>query len=80
MDMTYIIRDVIIGTETWLDSTISSYEYFPQDQFTVYRTDRPPNKQGQSRGGVLIAVTNEFLSNEAKELKTNCEMVWAKLF
>jgi hypothetical protein len=32
-----------------------------------------------SHGGVLIAVTNEFLSNEAKELKTNCEMVWAEL-
>jgi hypothetical protein len=56
-----------------------SYKYFPQDQYTVYRTDRPPNKQGQSHGGVLIAVTNEFLSNEAKELKTNCEMVWAEL-
>jgi hypothetical protein len=37
--------DVIIGTETWLDPTISSYEYFPQDQYTVYSTDRPPNKQ-----------------------------------
>ena len=37
-------------------------------------TDRPPNKQGLSHGGVLIAVTNEFLSNEAKELKTNYEM------
>ena len=24
--------DVVIGTETWLDPTISSYEYFPQDQ------------------------------------------------
>jgi hypothetical protein len=35
-------------------------EYFPQDQFTVYRTDIPPNKQGQSYGGVLIAVTNEY--------------------
>jgi hypothetical protein len=50
-----MINYVIIGTETWLDPTISSYEYFPQDQFTVYRTDRPPNKQGQSHGGVLIA-------------------------
>jgi hypothetical protein len=50
--------DVIIGTETWLNPKISSYEYFPQDQYTVYRTDRPSSKQGQSRGGVLIAVTN----------------------
>jgi hypothetical protein len=64
---------------TWLNPTISSYEYFPQVQYTVYRTDRPPNKQGLSHGGVLITVTNEFLSNEAKELKTNCEMVWAEL-
>ena len=31
-------------------------EYFPQDQYIVYRTDIPPNKQGQSHGGVLIAV------------------------
>jgi hypothetical protein len=30
--------DVIIGTETWLDPTISSYEYFPQDQYTVKYT------------------------------------------
>jgi hypothetical protein len=43
----------------------------------VYNT--LPNKQGLSLGGVLIAVTNECLSNEAKELKTNCEMVWAEL-
>ena len=50
--------NVIIGTETWLNPTISSYETFPQDQFNVYRTDRPSSKQGQSRGGVLIAVAN----------------------
>jgi hypothetical protein len=41
-----------------------TYEYFPQDRFTVYRTDRPPNKQGQSHGGVLIAVTNEYFPQD----------------
>jgi hypothetical protein len=31
--------DVIIGTETWLDPTISSYEYFPQDQWLTLLSD-----------------------------------------
>ena len=35
--------DVIIGTETWLDSSISSSEYFPASRYNVYRRDRPPN-------------------------------------
>ena len=34
--------DVIIGTETWLDSSISSSEYFPASRYNVYRRDRPP--------------------------------------
>jgi hypothetical protein len=41
-----------------------TYEYFQQDQFTVYRTDRPLNKHGQSHGGVLIAVTYEYFPQD----------------
>ena len=36
-----------------------TYEYFPQDQFTVYMTDRPPNKQGQSHGGVTGLIDHQ---------------------
>jgi hypothetical protein len=46
--LTQRFKRIII--ETWLDPTISSYEYFPQDRYTIYRTDRPPNKQGLSHG------------------------------
>ena len=38
--------DIIIGTETWLDPSITSSEYFPAN-----RWDRPPNSKGQSHGG-----------------------------
>ncbi|CAC5410760.1 unnamed protein product [Mytilus coruscus] len=31
--------DIIIGTETWLDKNISSYEFFPSELFNVYRSD-----------------------------------------
>lgn len=71
--------DIVIGTETWLDPSVSSYEFFPANHFTVYRKDRQPNKKGQSHGGVLIAVRNEFQSSEVKELQTNCEIVWVEL-
>ena len=52
--------DIIIGTETWLDPSISFSEYFPASRYTVYRRDRPPNSKGQSHGGVLIAINSEF--------------------
>ncbi|CAC5418869.1 unnamed protein product [Mytilus coruscus] len=71
--------DIIIGTETWLDSKTSSYEYFSKDQYTVFRKDRPPNKKGQCHGGVLIAISNNFLCTEIKELDTVCEMIWVEL-
>ena len=64
---------IIIGTETWLDPSISSSEYFPASRYTVYRRDRPPNSKGQSHGGVLIAVNSEFESAEVNSLQTDCE-------
>ena len=71
--------DVIIGTETWLDSSISSSEYFPASRYNVYRRDRPPNSKGQSHGGVLIAINSEFDSTEVNSLQTDCEIVWVEL-
>jgi hypothetical protein len=47
--------DIILGTETWLDKDTSSYEFFPSELFNIYRSDRKPNKNNQSYGGVLIA-------------------------
>lgn len=71
--------DVIIGTETWLDPKTSAYEYISKDLYTIYRKDRAPNKKGLCYGGVLIAISNKYLSSEIKELQTDCEIVWAEL-
>ena len=46
--------DIIIGTETWLDPSISSSEYFPASRYTVYRRDIPTNSKGQSHGVCLL--------------------------
>jgi hypothetical protein len=56
--------DIILGTETWLDKDASSHEFFPSELFNVYRSDRKPNKNNQSYGGVLIAINKEFISTE----------------
>ena len=71
--------DIIIGTETWLDPSVNSSEYFSPDIYTVYRNDRPPNKKGQSHGGVLITINSKIPSTSLPELQTNCEMVWAEV-
>ena len=71
--------DIIIGTETWLDNTIPSTVFFPTNMFNVFRKDRPPNNRNKSHGGVLLAITKEFISSEVKELQTNCEIVWAEI-
>ena len=36
--------DIIFGTETWLDSKTSSYEFFSSNTYNVYRNDRSPSK------------------------------------
>ena len=71
--------DIIIGTETWLDNTIPSTEFFPTTMFNVFRKDRPPNNKNKSHGGVLLAITKDFISSEVKELQTNCEIVWVEI-
>jgi hypothetical protein len=59
--------DIIIGTETWFDNTIPSTEFFPTTMFNVFRKDRPPNNKNKSHGGVLLAITKDFISSEVKE-------------
>ena len=46
--LTSVKPDIIIGTETWLNNIISSYEYFPPSDYTVFRKDREQNVKNQS--------------------------------
>ena len=66
--------DIIFGSETWLDPSINSAEFFPDGQYDVYRRDRPNDKHG----GVLLAVRRELLS-VAINLTHNTEIIAAKL-
>ena len=70
--------DVIIGTESWLNSDINSNEVFPQG-FTAYRRDRASD----SHGGVFVLVSSRFESCEPEELQVDShsqsELLWVKV-
>ena len=65
--------DVLVGTETWLTPDHLSSEYFPTDQYEVFSKDRP-----DGYGGVLIAVSREFLFEEVHDMRTGGEGLWVK--
>ena len=71
-----IMVNVVIGTETWLNSTINSNEIIKSVLgFNVYRKDRP----NKSYGGVLIAVTNDLISSVVTDLDTDCKILWVQI-
>ncbi|CAC5404305.1 unnamed protein product [Mytilus coruscus] len=62
--------DIVLGTETWIDPTITDNQIFPPNyHILVYRNDR------NLKGGVLTAIKNDHLSTPVPELQTNCEIV-----
>ena len=63
--------EVVCVTETHLDSTIPTYEIFP-DYFNVYWKDR--NLDG---GGVAIAVKNNLESLPCLNIDSEAEIVWS---
>lgn len=64
---------IIMGTESWLDSTIPDTGIFPHG-FTIYRKDR--NRHG---GGVFILVANEWTSEEIS-FHNSAEAVWCRVY
>ncbi len=65
--------DIIVGTETWLTPDFHSSEFFPPNQYKVFRKDRP-----DGHGGVSIATSREFIFDEVPELNSDCEGLWVK--
>jgi len=41
--------------------------------------ERTPNKKGQSHGGVLIAIKNDYQSVQCNELQTDCEVIFVEI-
>lgn len=69
--------DIVILTETWLLSSITSSELF-DDRYTVYRRDRTTTVLNTKSigGGVLIAVSNKFTSKRYINWESCCEDLW----
>lgn len=67
--------NIIVGTESWLKPEIGDAEIFPTNTYNIYGKDRA-NKKG---GGVFLAITKDFISEEQPELDTNCEISGPKL-
>ncbi|XP_045456460.1 uncharacterized protein LOC123666411 [Melitaea cinxia] len=69
--------DIIVLTETWLNSSILNCELFGGG-YVVYRRDRETAGFSSSRegGGVLIAVNNRIGSRRLQEWESDCEDLW----
>ena len=67
--------DIITGTETHLDSSVSSSDLFPSN-YSIIRKDRDFDN---FKGGVLIAIKNYLIGTHRKELDTNCEIIWVTI-
>ena len=67
--------DIIIGTETHLDSSVNSSELF-QSNYSVIRKYR---NFDSSKGGVLIAMKDDFIGTHRTDLDTKCEIVWVTI-
>ncbi|XP_053692173.1 uncharacterized protein LOC128740635 [Sabethes cyaneus] len=72
--------DVIVLTETWLNSEIQSAQLFGQE-YTVFRKDRDPIRSGKLRGGgVLIAVRNRLIfSRSTVRVDEDIEQLWINI-
>lgn len=71
--------DIISLSETWLNSSFSSSDYFPP-AYTVFRRDR--NYEGMSAnfgGGVLIAVKKHLQVVRRFDLEFSDESVWVEI-
>ena len=71
--------DLIIGSETWLDSSISSSEIMPSG-YTVFRKDRPvTSKKGITWGGVCIAIKSNIICHHRSDLDSDSEILWIEI-
>ena len=72
--------DIVIGTESWLNSSHLDSEIFPEN-FNVYRRDRILKEGDGPGGGVFILVDKKYQSLEPAELSIDAdrEMLWVQV-
>ena len=69
--------DIVIGCESWLNSSHTSTSIFPEG-YVAYRKDRPGDG---GYGGVFILVSSRLQSSrpEKLQLQTDSEMLWVEI-
>ena len=68
--------DGVIGTESSLTPKHFDNEIFrPYQGYTPFRRDRV----GQNGGGVFVAVRNDIVVQEMKDIQSDCEDIWIKI-
>ena len=74
----YYKPQVIIGSESWLNESITNNEVFfsPPDFITAFRTDRDTN---DGRGGVFVAIGSDIIDTHQVDLDTDCEIAWVRI-
>ena len=73
----YFQPDCILGTESWLDKSVSTNEIFPPG-YKIFRRDRITSTQGGG-GGVFIAVKENYDVSLLPDTVTDTELLWAKV-
>lgn len=71
--------DIIAVTETWLQSSNFSEEYFDSNEFNVYRKDRSATTSNKSIGGGVLVAIKKIFNSEIIDSDNSIEQVWIKL-
>ena len=68
--------DCILGTESWLDKSVSTNEIFPPG-YKTFQRDRITSTQG---GRVFIAAKENYDVSLLPDIVTDTELLWAKVY
>ena len=67
--------DIVIGSETWLNSDINNAEIVPDDMgFEIFRQDK--SSRG---GGILILVSKRYIAHRVEQFETECKILWVNI-
>ena len=70
--------DILKGTETWFDDSISNSEIIPSN-YTVICKDRKDGFGADGNGGVFIALKNDLIASHRIDLDSEAKIIWAQI-
>ena len=79
--------DIIIGTESWLNSSVFNAEVFPKgytqsairrDRSDIPGYSREEDEKTVKGGGTFVLIKDDIIGVRQVHLETNCEICWLK--